>query len=330
MSAAGIQGEMVECCRALVVAAEQAGVRVGPILAEQGIERAALDDPEQRIALDTCDRVWRRLVEASGDPDLFLRAVECSPFGNFLVIDFLGANGTTVGGGVRALARYFHVVHPDLRLEVTREGDAWKLCMGADDPEGAAFALAMTLSRFSGRLEGGLCPLRTTLRRAPARDAALALRLFGPRVAWRAEEDAAWLDDATWTRPLPESNEILGRLMARQAEQLGQPVGRDLPGRVRLALARLLPTGTADLGRVAERLGTSGRSLQRQLAQAGTSFQLILDEERRLAAERHLADPGLTLVEVALLVGYADETAFHRAFQRWHGESPGRWRRSAA
>ena len=34
------------------------------------------------------------------------------------------------------------------------------------------------------------------------------------------------------------------------------------------------------------------------------------------------ADPMLSIAEVACLLGYAEPTAFHRAFKRWHGATP--------
>jgi len=325
MSDLGQRGEMVECSRVLVAAAEQAGVDVARILAELGLLRTVLDDPEQRVHVEVCDRLWARLQAECSDPDLPLRAVELSPFGNFLVIDFLGANGGTLGGGMRALARYFHVVHPHIQMTAEADGPLWKVAFSGPQESGD-FALAMTLSRFSTLLTG-LVPLRTCLVRGPARDLQLARRLFGPHIEWRGAEDAAWFDHAAWQTPLPHSNPALLRVLERHADAHGPAEVPALPDRVAGVVRQLLPQGDADIQRVAPRIGLSVRTLQRRLTEAGQPFQLIAEAERRRAAERHLANPALTLVEVALMVGYADETAFHRAFQRWHGTSPSRWRR---
>jgi transcriptional regulator GlxA family with amidase domain len=64
----------------------------------------------------------------------------------------------------------------------------------------------------------------------------------------------------------------------------------------------------------ARALATSKRSLQRHLAEAGLSFQLLVDEIRRDAADEYLADPALSVAEVAYLLGYSEAAAFHRAF----------------
>jgi AraC-like DNA-binding protein len=74
--------------------------------------------------------------------------------------------------------------------------------------------------------------------------------------------------------------------------------------------------------RVARDLGTSRRTLQRRLADAGASYQGLLDETRREAAERYLTESSLSIAEVAYLLGYSEPSAFHRAFKRWFGRSP--------
>ena len=78
---------------------------------------------------------------------------------------------------------------------------------------------------------------------------------------------------------------------------------------------------------VARALHVSRRTLQRRLADDGTSFRLVLEDLRKELAERYLKDPGNSIVEVAFLLGFSDQSSFHRAFQRWTGASPGRWRR---
>ena len=50
--------------------------------------------------------------------------------------------------------------------------------------------------------------------------------------------------------------------------------------------------------------------------------------ERKKAAETFLGDASLSITEVAYLLGYAEPTAFHRAFKRTHAMPPGEWRRT--
>ena len=56
-------------------------------------------------------------------------------------------------------------------------------------------------------------------------------------------------------------------------------------------------------------------------------FQTILDETRCDLAKRYLEEEALTLAEVAFLLGFAEPSAFHRAFKRWTGQTPLAFRR---
>ncbi|MFX8067372.1 AraC family transcriptional regulator, partial [Acinetobacter baumannii] len=44
--------------------------------------------------------------------------------------------------------------------------------------------------------------------------------------------------------------------------------------------------------------------------------------------EAYLRDPQLDLAEVALLLGYSEQSAFTRAFRQWTGLAPSQWRRT--
>jgi AraC-like DNA-binding protein len=71
----------------------------------------------------------------------------------------------------------------------------------------------------------------------------------------------------------------------------------------------------------------SARTPQRRLREAGQSFSSVLDAVRHEAALRYLAEPQLTVSEIAFALGFAEPGAFHRAFRRWTGQPPAVFRR---
>lgn len=73
-------------------------------------------------------------------------------------------------------------------------------------------------------------------------------------------------------------------------------------------------------------LNMSARTLRRRLEKEGTSYQRIKDNARRDMAISMLSRDGLTVSEVAELVGFSDPSAFHRSFKKWTGQSPGSYR----
>ncbi|WP_130803306.1 helix-turn-helix transcriptional regulator [Acinetobacter ihumii] len=72
---------------------------------------------------------------------------------------------------------------------------------------------------------------------------------------------------------------------------------------------------------VAQQMHCSERTLQRQLKAYQLNFQDILDEYRLGLSQSYLQQ-GRSLVEIAELLGYADQSAFGRAFKRWTGQTP--------
>lgn len=134
---------------------------------------------------------------------------------------------------------------------------------------------------------------------------------------------------ANLLRPLVAPDESLHHILELQArERIAKiPARGDFLGQLRAVIAARLTHETPDLARCAEQLNCSARTLQRRLEGLGTSFQDELDRTRRDLAESYLADPGLKLSELSLLLGYAEQSVFTRAFKRWTGVTPARWRK---
>ena len=111
------------------------------------------------------------------------------------------------------------------------------------------------------------------------------------------------------------------RLLSRRAQY--QPTIVD---QVRAAIVRNLAQDRVRLAAIAEELGLSPRTLQRKLSEAGASYQAVLDGARFALAQDYLRQPGLSLADIAFLLGYQEQSAFTHAFKEWSGTNPGAWR----
>lgn len=85
----------------------------------------------------------------------------------------------------------------------------------------------------------------------------------------------------------------------------------------------------ADLAAAARAIAISPRSLQRELADAGTSFRAELRARRLAAARRLLREPDAKVEAVAAAVGFDAASSFVRAFREEVGETPAAWRARA-
>jgi AraC-like DNA-binding protein len=99
--------------------------------------------------------------------------------------------------------------------------------------------------------------------------------------------------------------------------------------RVRSELIQMLPGGDVDQEKIAARLYRSASTLQRQLGAEGLTYREVLDETRRELAEAYLHEGSHSQSQIAFLLGFADQANFSRAFKRWTGVTPGRYRKSA-
>ena len=100
----------------------------------------------------------------------------------------------------------------------------------------------------------------------------------------------------------------------------------DLPSYVEYLLRNLLAQGQANIEKVTQCMAMSKRTLQRRLAESDTSFKEILDHTRQVMAYRYLKDSRLQMTQLADLLGYTSLSAFTRAFIRWHGYPPSKWK----
>jgi AraC-like DNA-binding protein len=193
---------------------------------------------------------------------------------------------------------------------------------------GDEFTLAVFVGRFRSRPL--LPPFRASAvrltRPAPAR-ATRHEALLGAPVAFSCAAAAIAVGAGEWRARLDSADPALQRILRELGERIGLgDAGSDLELAVRARLRALLPEGRAEAAEVARALGVSERTLHRRLNEAGRSFGGVLDAFREAEAER-LLSAGVPLGDIALRLGYSDQTAWNRAFRRWKGMAPSRWLR---
>jgi AraC-like DNA-binding protein len=292
---------------------------------------AGLPEP-LNVEVDYSRETLAALFLAAGErrpvPELPTEIGLAAPFGCFGIIDYLAGSAATVEGGLRALASHFAGITREQRLSIV-EGPSVSLeVRTAPDPLapfGEEFTLAVTAGRFR-RLTGDRCaPLRVTLRRAspgPTRHS----ELLGCPVAFDAPTSALLFTRESARMPLATADARLAASLADVARRLDLAAGDEpeLVAAVRGRLRDSLPRGDLSAASVARTLGVSERTLHRRLSSSRTTFQSVLDAFRARESER-LLRAGVPLVEIALALGYGDQTAWTRAFRRWNGTSPTAW-----
>lgn len=321
--------------RAVVAAAARRGVDADRLLAAHAIAQDRWSDPDLRLPADQVLRLWADAARLSAEPELAVLAAVEMPWGAYRVVDYLCGHTATLGEAVTALTRVFGIVNDGVHLSVrpAPDGGAILGLHGRRGPIPTAYvdyALTACVYRMSYAI-GGPVHARITLRRGPPGDRAAHHRAFGPSVTFDADDDEAWFEPALWATPTLTPDPVLREVLEHHAATVlrglapAEPVD-PLVAEVRDALERELPSGHAELDRIASRIGTSRRTLQRRLGELGLSWRELLEDTRLALARRHLTERALSIEEIAVLLGYADTSGFHRAFVRATGTTPGAWR----
>jgi AraC-like DNA-binding protein len=225
-------------------------------------------------------------------------------------------------------------VDPRAALTVEEEEGALALVFRgvgvALPPQAQEYTLAILASRVRHVAPGAEVAVRLAFPRpAETREHA---RVFGVEPAFGAAAPALAVARAAWDAPTRTGDRTLFAALDEHARALlarASPRGSEA-ARAREAIAADLPGKEPSLARVARRLGTSPRTLQRRLGAEGTSFATAVDDVRRERARAYLEAPDVSMAEVSWLLGFAEQSAFARAFRRWTGEAPTRWRRARA
>jgi AraC-like DNA-binding protein len=101
-----------------------------------------------------------------------------------------------------------------------------------------------------------------------------------------------------------------------------------LAARVRRRLRQFLPGTVPDFEQLAGDMGMTPATMRRRLHEEGESYQSIKDQLRRDLAISYLSHSSRSVMDIALELGFAERSAFHRAFRKWTGASPGEFRRT--
>ena len=242
---------------------------------------------------------------------------------------YAGSAARDLGESLELFSRYCRIVNEGFRL-IQRSADTAIEFEFVGLPRYASrhnmeFVLASmgtTLRTITGRK---VAPTKVAFAHNRNSDVREFERFFGCRVEFGAPNTAFRISEDALSLPLitadPKLLRVLRPYCDAAATERKVETGT-LRSAVEAEVEKLLPDGKAKADNVAKALALSLRTLARRLAEEGTTYGEVVDELRKSLATQYLRDPGMSLGQIAWLLGYEGSTSFNHAFKRWTGRSP--------
>lgn len=321
----------IRVMRALFEAVGQVGGPRLELLRATGLDADQLDDADARLPFGEIFRICELALDLTRDPALALHWGERLTSNSFVPVSHLISHAASLRQGFASLSQFERLLTDEPAFQLLEHGSQatlrCSLSLGSESARIQRFAAEMMLTGFF-RLLRSFSPLARLAR----------VSFIHPAPDYRAEYERIFEQPVYFEQPLNEFvfervqlnapspykdddvHEALQTLAQDRIARLTQSTSYAL--RVRDFLVKQGWPKRTDMESVARGLGLSVRSLRRRLAAENKSYYDLENDALGIVARHFLRDRQLSIQETAYEMGFADTTAFHRAFKRWTGTTP--------
>jgi AraC-like DNA-binding protein len=318
--------------RGIPLVLERFGVPSEPVLATVGLRREDIEDPDRSAPFADLDRLLH----------LCIRKTECDHFGlllsqyvslqSFGIAGRLAKNAASVGAALQDLAGFFLLHDSGGSINLSIHDGSVTFGYGIHVPGiqnanqvydlsvGGMVNIMRELCGKDWRPDFVLLPRKRPPNLRPYRELLLAPLRFDSILA------GIIFPESVLSRPIVDADSYLHALLAENASAALSRTEPLLHADVRRAIRLLLLAQQCSRREVARHLGLHERTLGRRLQASGVTFQHVLDETRSILAKQLLLDTLIPVARISTALGYRDPTVFTRAFTRWTGQTPSRFR----
>lgn len=318
----------------ILFAVRQQGIDTEPLIQTIGITPEQLSDPDGRVFIWQIQALWQEIVKITGDPTIPLKLGELINPVAIGVLAYVMMHSPTLGRALEKLCHYQDVACEGITTTGQLTGNQYILSLhitSADirypdytyNSELSVYLAAMralTGVPITAKEIWFAYPHPTDIREHE--------RVFSPaKLTFDTAETAMILDASLLDLPILNASPTLSALFEKHASDILDKLKTpSISSRVKTEIVTIMKGEEPTLATVADRLAIGIRTLQLRLKEAGTSYQLLLDETRKELAVRHLREPHLSTTDIAYLLGFAEPSVFFRSFKKWTGQTPGAFR----
>jgi AraC-like DNA-binding protein len=311
------------------------GADPAQLLAEVGLDLSLFDSPDRLLSFSARGRLLEHCVARTGCNHLGLLVGQRAGLQSLGLAGSLVKYSPDVGTALRSLVRFFRHQTRGARATLTVDGQLAYFGYQFDQPGTKGTdqvedgALAVMLNIMQALCGPGWKPSQVTLAHRKPNNVEPFRQCFRAPLLFDAEQSAlVFLADWLSYRLAVDDPE-LRRQLTEQIRAIEAHHHDSFPDQVRSVLRTALLTDRADADHIASLFSIHRRTLNRRLSDDGLSFRDLVEEQRFEIARQTLLNSDVQIGDVAALLGYADASAFTRAFRRWSGAAPAEWRSDA-
>jgi AraC-like DNA-binding protein len=305
------------------------------LLATVGLSSSLLQVPQARVSAKHYGALWRAIALALDD-EFFGQDSRRMKAGTFAMLCHSVLGCKSLGHALERSLRFYGLILDDISGTLVRDAKEARIVLhervaGANLRVFAHELLLMLLYGVSCWLVGRRIPiLRTEFSYAePAHSAEYRL-MYCADLSFDGPNTVIAFDASYLDLPVVQNERSLKEFLRTAPESilLKYKNSSSLAARVRRRLRLYLPGELPDFERLADELNMTPATMRRRLHEEGASYQSIKDQLRRDLAISHLSHTSRSVMYIALELGFSERSAFHRAFRKWTGASPGEFRRT--
>ncbi len=311
-------------------AAEAEGINTRELFKRADADLAKLNDPNGRYPYSTMVKLWNILDAEVDDPCFGLKVVNYLQPTTFHALGYSWFASNSLKDALQRYQRYVRLLSNGVEVFFTKIDNTYELGINLksdvqhDLPLIAADAVLASLIKLCRISYGDDFAPKTVLLRRPDSDYEQQIvEYFGAPIIFSAKMPGFIFFAESLEQKLSSANAELAHTNDKIIMQHLTKLDRDdIVNQVKVALVDLLSSGAVNEDMIASELHVSKRSLQRKLAQIGTSYKKVLEETRSHLATQYVQNSDLSITEISYLLGFSETSNFTRAFKRWTGKSP--------